>query len=122
MKKRSAKRASRRIPKRPKFDLTELNVPASMLPPPRHTDDFRSSFHWRVLRIMAEFVDGWTFLADVKKSVTFFGSARFTSKNRWYKEARKLGKMLADAGYSIITGGGPGIMEAGNRGAKEGGG
>ncbi|MFA6603887.1 MAG: TIGR00730 family Rossman fold protein [Patescibacteria group bacterium] len=100
----------------------DLNVPASELPVFEHEADFRNSFHWRVLRIMAEFVDGWNFLADVKKSVTIFGSARFPKKNRWYQEARKLGRLLADKGYSVITGGGPGIMEAANMGASEGGG
>jgi hypothetical protein len=100
---------------------SSLNVPASKLPVIEHGEDFRSSFHWRVFRIMAEFVDGWQFLADVKKSVTFFGSARFPEGSRWYEEARKLGRMLTDTGYSVITGGGPGIMEGGNRGATEGG-
>jgi len=99
-----------------------LNLPASKLPlveeaPP--DKDFRTSFHWRVLRILAEFIDGWQFLADFKKTVTFFGSARFQEGDRWYEEARKLGNKLATDGYSIITGGGPGIMEAGNRGAHE---
>ncbi len=100
----------------------QLNVPASKLPTFEHGEDFRSSFHWRVFRIMAEFVDGWQFLADIGKSVTFFGSARFPEGTPWYEEARKLGKMLADAGFSVITGGGPGVMEGGNRGASEGGG
>lgn len=68
---------------------------------------------------MAEFVDGWQFLADFKKTVTFFGSARFKEGDRWYEEARQLGEMLANDGFSIITGGGPGIMEAANRGAHE---
>jgi uncharacterized protein (TIGR00730 family) len=99
-----------------------LNVPVSKLPlveEPSPTIDFRSSFHWRIFRIMAEFVDGWQFLADFKKTVTFFGSARFKKDDRWYNEARKLGKMLALEGFNIITGGGPGIMEAGNQGAYE---
>lgn len=99
-----------------------LNVPVSKLPlveEPSPTKDFRSSFHWRIFRIMAEFVDGWQFLADFKKTVTFFGSARLEQGERWYEEARKLGKMLALEGFSIITGGGPGIMEAGNQGAYE---
>ena len=81
--------------------------------------DFRSSFHWRIFRIMAEFVEGWQFLADYRKTVTFFGSTRFNPNNHWYKEARKLGEMLACKGFNVITGGGPGIMEAGNRGAHE---
>ncbi len=99
-----------------------LNVPASKLPlveklPPEK--DWRQSFHWRIFRIMAEFVDGWQFLADLKKTVTFFGSAKTEEGNKWYEEARQLGNMLAKDGFSIITGGGPGIMEAANRGAHE---
>ena len=99
-----------------------MNLPASKLPVPPERHDFRSSFHWRVFRIMAEFIDGWTFLADFKKIVTFFGSARFQEGYRWYEEARTLAKLLGEAEYGVITGGGPGIMEAGNRGVSEGGG
>lgn len=98
----------------------EFYVPASKLPVFEKPQDFRVSFHWRVLRILAEFVDGWQFLADFKKTVTFFGSARFTEGNEWYEEARKLGRLLGENGFGVITGGGPGIMEAGNRGASEG--
>lgn len=70
---------------------------------------------------MAEFIEGFEFLADLEKEVTFFGSARVKTTDTYYKEARKLGKKLGHAGFSIITGGGPGIMEAGNRGAYEAG-
>ena len=101
----------------------QLNLPASKLPQEdKKPDDFRSSLHWRVFRILSEFVDGWQFLADYKKTVSFFGSARFLEGDKWYEEARKLGKMAAEAGFAVVTGGGPGIMEAGNRGAVEGGG
>ncbi len=103
-------------------DKKNLNVPASKLPTVEAPLDFRQSFHWRVFRIMSEFVDGWQFLADFKRTVTFFGSARFEEDSRWYQEARKLGEMLGKAGFGVVTGGGPGIMEAGNRGATEGGG
>ena len=98
-----------------------LNVPVSKLPlvDTAHPDDFRSSFHWRVFRVMAEFVDGWQFLGDYKKMVTFFGSARFKTGDRWYDEARKLAHELAKSGFDIVTGGGPGIMEAANQGAHE---
>lgn len=97
----------------------DLNVPASKLPEFEEPKDFRSSLHWRVFRIIAEFVNGWQFLADFDKTVSFFGSARFNEDNEWYKEARKLGKMLSDEGFDIVTGGGPGVMEAGNKGASE---
>lgn len=103
-------------------DDLNLNIPAKELPVAPHKKDWRESFHWRIFRIMAEFVDGFQFLADLKKTVTIFGSARTPENDKWYQEARKLAKMLGEAGYSIITGGGPGIMEAGNRGAVEGGG
>ncbi|HXV26671.1 MAG TPA: TIGR00730 family Rossman fold protein [Candidatus Paceibacterota bacterium] len=100
----------------------EMNVPASELPPVQEPGDFRSSFHWRVFRIMAEFVDGWQFITDFKNTVSILGSARFEPENPWYQEARKLGYLLAKAGIGVVTGGGPGIMEGGNRGAYEGGG
>jgi uncharacterized protein (TIGR00730 family) len=100
----------------------KYNLPASKLPiepDETTTGDFRSSFHWRIFRILSEFTEGWQFLADLKKSVTFFGSARFSENDHWYQEARELGYMLAKDGIDIITGGGPGIMEAGNRGAHD---
>ena len=102
----------------------QMNLPASKLPPqkPKPGEDFRKSLHWRVFRILSEFVEGWQFLADFKKTVSFFGSARSPEGDRWYEEARKLGQMMAKAGFAVVTGGGPGIMEAGNRGAVEGGG
>ncbi len=96
-----------------------LNLPASKLPQSQEPDDFRSSLHWRVLRILSEFIDGWQFLADFKKTVTVFGSTRFQEGSRWYEEARKFGDLAARSGLTMITGGGPGIMEAGNRGADE---
>ncbi len=101
--------------------MNSYNLPASKLPEHKHDSakDFRESFHWRVFRIMAEFVEGFQFLFDFKKTVTFFGSARCQADNKWYQEAEKLGQRLADAGFAIITGGGPGIMEAGNKGASE---
>ncbi|MEK7078229.1 MAG: TIGR00730 family Rossman fold protein [Patescibacteria group bacterium] len=100
---------------------SKYNLPASKLPEHKHDSksDFRESFHWRIFRIMAEFVDGFQFLFDFKKTVTFFGSARFQPENQWYKEAQELGRRLANDGFAIITGGGPGIMEAGNKGATE---
>jgi uncharacterized protein (TIGR00730 family) len=84
--------------------------------------NFADDANWRIFRIMAEFVDGFEFLYPLRREVTFFGSARLHERTRWYKEAQKLGRILGEDGFTIITGGGPGIMEAGNRGAYEGGG
>lgn len=102
-----------------------INVPASELPASEESPkDWRDSFQWRTLRILSEFVDGFQFLADFNdvQTVTVFGSAMIKEDDRWYKEARELGLMLAKNKYGVITGGGPGIMEAANRGASEGGG
>ena len=84
--------------------------------------DFHEDANWRIFRIMSEFIEGFEFLYPLRKEVTFFGSARFPEGSKWYEEARKLGRMLAEHQYTVITGGGPGIMEGGNRGAYEGGG
>lgn len=82
--------------------------------------DFSDNANWRIFRIMAEFVEGFEFLYPLRREITIFGSSVLHEKSTWYQEARKLGKMLAESGFTIITGGGPGIMEAGNRGACEG--
>ncbi len=72
---------------------------------------------WRVFRIMAEFVDGFHQLSQIGDAVTIFGSARTTPSHPMYKKAVKTAELLVKEGYSIITGGGPGIMEAANKGA-----
>jgi len=77
---------------------------------------------WRVLRIMGEYVHGFDALAEVGAAVAVFGSARTAESDPMYEAARDLGRRLADAGFAVITGGGPGIMEAANRGAHEAGG
>lgn len=82
--------------------------------------DFLHNPTWRIFRILSEFVDGFTFLAGIQRSVTFFGSARLSESDRYYQAARELGRRLAAEGYTIVTGGGPGIMQAGNQGAVEG--
>jgi uncharacterized protein (TIGR00730 family) len=81
-----------------------------------HTDP------WRVLRIQAEFVEGFGLLADLPHAVSIFGSARTTPDSEEYALAERIGAGLARAGYTVITGGGPGIMEAANRGAGSAGG
>src|SRR3989339_1105649 len=76
-----------------------------------------SDITWRIFRIMSEFVEGFQFLSDFSKEVTIFGSARIKPGTHWYNEAEKLGGLLVKNGYSVITGGGPGIMEAAKKGA-----
>ena len=83
---------------------------------------FKDEESWRVFRIMAEFVEGFEELSRVGKAVTIFGSSRTSPKDPYYKKAVEMGRLLAKAGYAVITGSGPGIMEAANKGAKEGGG
>lgn len=77
---------------------------------------------WRVMRIQSEFVEGFDTLAEVDKAVTVFGSARTKPTDSRYIAGEALGKALAEAGFSVITGGGPGLMEAVNKGAAEAGG
>ena len=74
---------------------------------------------WRIFRIMAEFVDGFEVMSEIGPAVTVFGSARLEEDNTYYKKAKTMAFNLAKAGYAIITGGGPGIMQAANQGAKE---
>lgn len=77
---------------------------------------------WRVFRIMAEFIEGFEVLHTVTPAVSVFGSARARRNSKYYKTAVTVAEQLAKEGFSIITGGGPGIMEAANKGAQKGGG
>ncbi|MEU1952890.1 TIGR00730 family Rossman fold protein [Nocardia rhamnosiphila] len=88
----------------------------------RSDSDWVHTDPWRVLRIQAEFVEGFGALAEVPRAVSVFGSARTEPGNPEYQAARELGAALATAGFAVITGGGPGVMEAANRGASEAGG
>ena len=81
---------------------------------------FTSTDPWRVLRIMGEFVEGFDTLANIRHGVTLFGSARTSPDDPIYQAATETARLLAQAGFTVITGGGPGIMEAGNKGAQLG--
>jgi uncharacterized protein (TIGR00730 family) len=82
--------------------------------------DFTLTDPWRVFRIMSEFVEGFDVLSHIPPSVAIFGSARTKPEEPTYQAAVETARLLAKAGFGIITGGGPGIMEAGNKGAQEG--
>ncbi len=99
-----------------------------LLQRPRHREpvarvpalaEFTKGDPWRVLRIMGEYVHGFDALAEVGTAVTVFGSARTPESDPMYQAARAVGRLLAEAGFAVITGGGPGIMEAANRGARD---
>jgi uncharacterized protein (TIGR00730 family) len=114
----------RRMPEEP-----SLHIP----PTPRESLDDRKlldrptraetlqSESWRVFRIMSEFVTGFEHLADVYPAVSIFGSARTILSDRYYEAAVRTAELLGRAGFAIITGGGPGIMEAANKGARQAG-
>ncbi|MBU0951819.1 MAG: TIGR00730 family Rossman fold protein [Elusimicrobia bacterium] len=85
-------------------------------------NDVHDEDTWRIFRIMAEFIDGFETLSRIKKGICFFGSARLKPNTKYYKIAEKTAYLLAKSGYSVITGGGPGVMEAANKGASAGGG
>ncbi len=96
-------------------DLELLRTPAR-----KERPDFTAKDPWRALRILGEVVEGFDSLHDIHGSVSFFGSARTSEKDPYYQAARETARLLAEKGFPVITGGGPGIMEAANRGAQEG--
>lgn len=106
----------------------EKNIPeggARIIPPQNFTTagevvNFRDS--WRIFKIISEFIDGYDFLHKFKKEVTILGSARLPNNDHYYKVAEELGRLLGKGGFTTITGGGPGIMEAANKGAFQVGG
>jgi uncharacterized protein (TIGR00730 family) len=103
-------------------ELLNRPVPASPKARAPEMAAFTHSDPWRVLRIQGEFVHGINALAEVGAAVAVFGSARFAADHPMYEAARGMGQALAKAGFAVITGGGPGLMEAANRGAHEAGG
>jgi len=85
-------------------------------------DEIKVGDTWRMFKILSEFVEGFENLSDIEPAVSVFGSARVKEDHSDYKKARLMGSMLADNGITVLTGGGPGVMEAANRGATETGG
>src|SRR5688572_876462 len=117
-------------PPQPPVDLPELNLPheetederlLARVPDATVAADLASDA-WRVFRIMGEFVEGFDTLARVGPAVSVFGSARTTPDDPYYAAAEQVSRRLVEAGFAVITGGGPGIMEAANKGAIEAGG
>jgi uncharacterized protein (TIGR00730 family) len=86
----------------------------------KHTNDLMKRESWRMFQIMAEFVEGFEALAQIKPSVSVFGSARTKTDNPYYKLAEEISRLLSDSGFAVVSGGGPGIMEAANKGAYAG--
>lgn len=83
-------------------------------------DSLMSRESWKIFQVVAEFVEGYERLVHIPPSVSMFGSARFKPDHPWYKLAHDTAKALSEAGFSVVSGGGPGIMEAANKGAMEG--
>lgn len=81
-------------------------------------DDFTQEETWRIFRIMSEFVDGFEVLSQVGKAVSIFGSSRTKAGTRYYKLGEEIAYLLVKEGYAVITGSGPGLMEAANKGAR----
>jgi uncharacterized protein (TIGR00730 family) len=100
-----------------KSDYWQLTDDEVLLRSPNPEDEYKTSDSWRVFRIMGEFVNGFDSLATITRGVSIFGSARTGEDNEFYIAARETARLLAEEGFEIITGGGPGIMEAANRGA-----
>ena len=85
----------------------------------KYIKDIKSADVWSVFKIIADFVKGFDELGDLGPTVTIFGSARTDENDKYYKQAKELASMLAKKGFNIMSGGGPGIMEAANKGAKD---
>lgn len=108
-------------------DAAIRNVPLltedeKLLHSPDSPDGFTTSDPWRAMRVFSEVIEGFDALAHVTKGVSLFGSARTSPDDPQYQQAREVARLLAEAGFAIITGAGPGIMEAANRGARDAGG
>jgi uncharacterized protein (TIGR00730 family) len=104
---------------RPTADRSRSDDQKLLMPEPYADTAFLESDAWRALRIMGEFIEGFDALARLGPAVSIFGSARTSRRDAQYRQARRLGRRLAEEGFTVITGGGGGIMEAANRGARE---
>src|SRR5581483_8580598 len=111
--KRKPKFIERRNPSRPKPSASQN---------PFIANDFKEQDTWRMFRIMSEFVEGFEALRNIRPAVTIFGSARTQENAEDSRLAKEIGCRLTKKGFSVITGGGPGVMEGANRGAHEAGG
>lgn len=96
-----------------------MNQPPFHISPPSNKSQL-SMESWKIFQIMAEFVEGFERLSQISPSVSIFGSARIAPDHPYYKRAETIGRLLSDAGFAVITGGGGGIMEAGSKGAYAG--
>jgi uncharacterized protein (TIGR00730 family) len=114
-KKNSSRSNGRELERKPQLTINGTKIPDTR-PEPNGEDS------WRIFRILAEFVEGFHTMSRVGNAVTIFGSARTKPSNEYYKAAEETARLLALEGFSVITGGGPGIMEAANKGAFEAGG
>jgi uncharacterized protein (TIGR00730 family) len=112
-------KSQKKTEKNPKKQKQYTDRELLTLPHSTEREDFTNTDPWRALRILGEFVEGFDALSRVIPCVSIFGSARFTKTSPWYKAARDTAKILSGAGLNIITGGGPGIMAAGNEGAQK---
>jgi len=99
-------------------DVVALTEDSKLLQSPGPRDDFTRTDPWRVLRMTGEIIEGFDALAKVEKGVSIFGSARTAPDDPQYLAATEVARLLGEAGFSIITGAGPGIMEAANKGAR----
>jgi len=97
-----------------------MDITGKLMPKAKYVDDWTNDEPWRIFRIMAEFVESFETMNVKEPLITVFGSARTPESDPIYEDARRLGHLLAENKYGVITGGGPGIMDAVNRGASEG--
>lgn len=119
---RPPRRTKRKGPMFLRDEQVDLSTTDQRLLDTRGDSDWVHTDPWRVLRIQAEFVEGFGALAELGPAIAVFGSARTKSDDPYYAKAVQIGAKLAEAGFAVITGGGPGSMEAANKGAAEAGG